>query len=150
MACLNSDNAKYSSDNEVHQNRSDESFWWHPWEFQKYNIWTREMTNCKVECHWHALFTLVDMFATEFIVRHIMHFVSMKTRSIWVDVQNGTIMKIRNTAFGDSLHCKLFGTCNLPSNDVMIESLTPKSLKIICFSKPSFKFHSWNQIHDDV
>ena len=32
----------------------------------------------------------------------------------------------------------------------MIETLTPKSFKIICFPKASFKFHSWDRIHDNI
>jgi hypothetical protein len=26
----------------------------------------------------------------------------------------------------------------------------PKSIKIICFPKVSFKFHSWDRIHDNI
>jgi hypothetical protein len=68
---------------------------------------------------------LVDVLSAGIVLTRIICFVSMKSRSVQCNVQNGTVVKYRHIAFGDSFHCKLFGTSNLPSNNVMIEPLMP-------------------------
>ncbi len=108
------------------------------------------MTDCKVECHWHAVFTLVDVLSAGIVLTHIICLVSMKLWSIQCNVQNGTVVKYWHVVFGDSFHCKSFCTSNLPSNNVIIEPSTPKSFEIICFPKASFTFHSWDRIHDKI
>jgi hypothetical protein len=59
-------------------------------------------------------------------------------------------MKNCDIAFGNTLKSKLLGACNPSSNNVMIEPSMPKSFKIICLPKASFKFHYWDRIHDNI
>ncbi len=96
------------------------------------------------------MLAFTDLFAHRLIVYSEIHFVSMILWCRWINIRTRAIMNKRNYTLGRSFQCKLFGSYNLTSNDVVIEATTSKTIKIIWFTNTSFKFYSWNGILQNV
>ena len=96
------------------------------------------------------MLVFTDLFAHRLIVHSEIRFVSMNLWCRWIYIWTRAIMNKRNCTLGRMFQCKPFGLCNSMSNDVVIETMTLKTIKIIWFTKTSFEFYSWNGILQNV
>ena len=74
----------------------------------------------------------------------------MNLLSIRVDMRDRVIMNCRWNAPCILRYTHSFVSCNSMNNNIMIELLVSKSLKIICLIKYFFKFYPWNRIAKNV
>jgi hypothetical protein len=65
-------------------------------------------------------------------------------------MRDRAVMNCWSNAVCILLHIQSSVSCNLTGNDIMIESPMSKSLKVICFTKSSFKFYPWNRIEKNT
>ncbi len=96
------------------------------------------------------MLAFTDLLAHSLILQSEIHFISMNLWCHWINIQTRAIMNERNHTLGRTFQCKLFGSCNSMSNYIVIEATTLKTIKIIWFTKTSFKFYSWNGILQNV
>ncbi len=122
------------------------SFGRHPRQFREYNIWAREVADCKVNCHWHAVFTVVNLLAHGFRIQREICLIAVKSRCSWIDIRYPTTMNNWNHVLSRSFLCQAFPACNLTSQNAMIESTTSKQINIIRFTRSTFKFYARNRV----
>jgi hypothetical protein len=76
--------------------------------------------------------------------------IAVKSRCIWINIREPTVMNNRSNALSHSFLCESFPLHNLTSNNVMVETTTSKRIKIIQFARLTFEFNSWDRIPKDV
>ncbi len=108
------------------------------------------MTDCEVNCHRHAVFTISDLLAHGVRMQHEKCLIAMKSRCIRINIREPTVMNDRSNALSRSFLCELFPLRNLTSNNVMVKTTMSKQIKIIQFARLTFKFNSWDRIPKDV
>ena len=96
------------------------------------------------------MFSLRSSLAYRIIIQSKMRLIPIKLWSSGVDMRVRAVMNCCCNASCILLHIQSSVSCNLTSNNIMIELLTSKSLKVICFTKSSFKFYPWNRIEKDI
>ena len=84
------------------------------------------------------------------IIQSKIRLIHIKLWGSGVDMRDRAVMNCWCNASCMLLHIQSFVSCNWTSNDIMIELLTLKSLKVICFTKSSFEFDPWNRIEKNI
>ncbi len=108
------------------------------------------MTDCEVNRHRHAVFTISDLLAYGVQMQWEKCLIAVKLRCIWINIREPTVMNDRSNALSHSFLCELFPLRNSTSDNVMVEMMTSKQIKIIQFARSTFKFNSWDRIPKDV